>query len=123
MATMTNLPEPVAFRNLPWNKRIDLTTKTYIFKCTTYKLFVGNKMNPKYFAIRKFFMGCKEEDLWAIYDYLYSLSGKFQQSMTEVFCKAEEHRKKLISLDNKKKIAELKVEQYQDYGLNDIMNW
>lgn len=124
MADLTAFPEPEEFRELPWVKRVDLVTRAYMIKCTNHRVFIGNKMNNRYFGIRKFFMErVKPEELWAVYDYLFSLVTYRELSLTSVFRNSEEHRKKLISLDNKKKVAEMQVEQYKVYGIQDIMNW
>jgi len=124
MADIMTLPEPEAFRELPWAERADIVSRVYMMKCTNYRVFIGNKINPRYFRIRKFFMErAKPEELWAVYDYLFSLVTNRELSLTSVFRNSEEHRKKLISLDNKKKIAEMKAKPYKAYGVQDIMNW
>ena len=116
-------PSSEAYRELPWNKRIDLVAKLYMVKCTTSEVFIGKKMNPKYFAIRKFFIDrLNDTNMFTMWDFLISLSDRTPMALTIVFGRMEEYRKKLISFGEKQKVQELQVEQYREFNLDDIMN-
>ena len=124
MARVIQLIELEVFRKLAWKNQIDTITKGFMEKCSYESMLVGKKMNPNYFRLRQFFISkTKPEELPAFYDYLYSLDGEKQVRLYDFLIQAEEHRKKLISEAEKKKVANLNVKQYNDYGLGDIMNW
>lgn len=115
---------PQEFRKIASFRKVDIISKLYIMMCTDKTLFTNKGICPDYYRIRK---GCisklSPEQLGAIYDLLYSMQNKKIMSLTELIKKAEDERKKAIAKDNKAKVKAMKVEEYPDYSLADIMNW
>jgi hypothetical protein len=115
-------PTPAKWRDLPYSKRLDVVVKQYLLSCTDLNLFPNGKMNPSYFAIRKFLDKRPLDEIAKIYDFLYSLTDKHYVNITGLYDEAERHRKKLLADEQKAKIAEMKVEQYKEISLDDILN-
>lgn len=78
------LLEPVAWRELPWNKRVHQATLLYFRKCSEENIFSKKGLSSSYFKVRRFFEKKETREMNLLYDYLWSIEGKKVMSMYEV---------------------------------------
>jgi hypothetical protein len=120
---MAKLPKPTpkAFWHLPPHKKVDLVAKHYIDLCTNERLFIGSKITPRYYGLCRHFDTRPIEQLHALWEFLLSFTRKEPMDLATFYRRADNHRKKLISEANTRRIAELKVEQQEEISLDDVL--
>lgn len=92
---------PEQFHQLPYSKKLDTVVKLYVTLCTSEDLFIGKRMNPCYFQLRRHFTKESPVVLQCFYDWLYTLDTKVQIDLTTAYQRVEQHKINLRMSANK----------------------
>lgn len=83
---------PEQFHALPYAKRLDTVVKLYVTLCTDQELFIGKRMNPCYFQLRRHFTKDSPSVLQTFYDWLWTLDSKQPIDLTTAYQRVEAHK-------------------------------
>lgn len=104
---------------IPYSKKVDTIAKKFITLCTSESLFRNKKLNPCYYAIRRYMETLEVKEINAIYDFLSELEAKTPMDIITLRNFAEGHRKKKISEYNRENV--LIAPAYKEYDMFDLL--
>lgn len=109
MARQITKVTPEEFREKPKSAQINLLAVFYIRHCTDELAFQSNGPSSTYWRVRNFLVKKPEQEIFYLYDFVYTIEKKVYLSMTEFYNRALAYRKKLIEQDHQNKVAEMDV--------------
>ena len=101
---------PLDFRTLPWNKKVQLITVTFLSKCTTVR---GGEYKKSFFPLWQHFRKQDVNQLHILYDYLFQSEFNNLMSVSELYRNSKEFAEK-------SKINTDVVDQYKEYSMEDL---